>query len=170
MQNGPASVRESRPVRHATESAGAAAPTYHPYRLPPTAHALPPPLHPHPPGAVAVRPWSVRVDLDEAVRGLIGEALAHQRERDVVDGSTVAEVTFQRAVVRVPVEDGVHLVARERLLEASAAEVREDLERLALHRRADRRVVEHRDLARRAQARERALELERLVHRFLHER
>jgi hypothetical protein len=68
------------------------------------------------------------------------------------------------------VEGRGHLVPDERLLVAAAAEEREDLERLALDGVAHRRVVEHRDLLRRAEAGERGLELERLVERLLDER
>src|SRR5207247_7704121 len=66
-------------------------------------------------------------------------------------------------------EDGGHAGTVERLLEAARSQERKDLPRLAFHRRLDGRVVEDRDPLLRAQARQRRFELERLVHRVVHE-
>ena len=57
----------------------------------------------------------------------------------------------------------------ERLLEPARPQIGHDLERLALDGRADRGVMQHGDAPRGAQPRQRALELDRLVDRFLHE-
>ena len=63
------------------------------------------------------------------------------------------------------VEDRRDLVARERLFEPAAPEVRIDLPRFAFDGFGDRRVVQQRDPRRRAQARERRFELQRFVRR-----
>ena len=77
--------------------------------------------------------------------GRSGNDLAQERGRDVVDGDAAVGAAFGRAVVGVAVDDGRHRIAVQRLLQAAAAQEREDLDRLALDGRADRRVVEHGD-------------------------
>ena len=69
----------------------------------------------------------------------------------------------------VTVKDRADREAGERILEPAAAEERKDLERLAFDGGLDRRVVEQRDDVLVAQARERGLELQRFVDRFVHE-
>ena len=93
----------------------------------------------------------------------IREEFPHQRHRYVEHGRIRPRAPFGLAVVRVAVEDRRHRVARERLLEAAAAEERIDLERLALDRLLDRRVVQDRDEPIGAQPRQRRLELQRFV-------
>src|SRR6266487_3110445 len=61
-------------------------------------------------------------------------------------------------------------IAIERLLETARAAERNDLRRLSLDRRLDGRVVKDRDLVCRPQPRQRGLELQRLLHRLMHER
>ena len=72
--------------------------------------------------------------------------------------------------MRVAVKDGADAVAVDRLFEPARSEIRKDFRRLAFHRRANRRVVQHRDALLRAQPGERGFELQRLVDRLLHER
>ena len=76
---------------------------------------------------------------------------------------------FERAVVGMAVEDRIHRVAGERLLQPARAQVRVDLLRLALDRGLDRRVVQQGHPLLGPQPGQRGLELERLVERLLHE-
>ena len=64
---------------------------------------------------------------------------------------------------------GGHAVAAERLLEAAAAKIRINLAGLAFHGAFDGRVVQQHHFSLRAQPRQRRLELQRFVHRFVHE-
>src|SRR6476620_2813586 len=79
-------------------------------------------------------------ELDETER-TIGKVFAHQRGRHVVDGHVGARAAFRRAMVRVAVEHGADGKARDRLLEAAAAEERVDVAGLAFDGSLDRRVV-----------------------------
>src|SRR5687768_13713357 len=72
-------------------------------------------------------------------------------------------------MVRVAVEHRGHRIPAERLLETAGSEIGKDLGRLAGHGPGDRRVVQHRDALRCPKASERGLELQRLVHRLVHE-
>src|SRR5207244_4957695 len=87
----------------------------------------------------------------------------------VVDRRVALRTSLQRAAVRVAVKDGVHAIAVERLLEARRPEEGVDLRRLADDRGVDRRVVQHGDLLRRAQPRQRGLELQRFLDRLVDE-
>ena len=69
----------------------------------------------------------------------------------------------------VTMEDGAHAITVDRLLEAARSAEGIDVGRLAFHGAADRRVVHDGDPAPGPQARQRRLELHRLVHRLLHE-
>jgi len=71
--------------------------------------------------------------------------------------------------MRVAVHDGADRKAGERFLEPAAPEERIDLARLAFDRALDRGVVQHRDEVLVAQPRQRRLELQRFVERFVHE-
>ena len=66
-------------------------------------------------------------------------------------------------------KNGVHAVAVERFLEARRSQEWVDLRRLPFDRGVDRRVVQHGDLLRRAQPRQRGLELQRLLDRLVDE-
>src|SRR6187402_1007107 len=88
----------------------------------------------------AVRRGGLRSELDQA-EWPIGEDLAHQRGRDVVDGNAVARAALGRAVMGVSVDYGADGVAGNRIFEPAAPEERIDLERLPLDRGLDRRVV-----------------------------
>src|SRR5687768_5549255 len=72
--------------------------------------------------------------------------------------------------MRVSMHDGRRPDAVDRILEPARAEERVDLLRLAHDGPRDRGVMEHDDLLLRAETRERALELHRLVDGLLHER
>ena len=63
----------------------------------------------------------------------------------------------------MPVKYHVHRIATQRLLQPTGAEIRVDLPRLSFHSCGDGRVVEQRNLTRRAQATERGFQLESLV-------
>src|SRR5215212_4083798 len=106
---------------------------------------------------------------DDAESRLVGGGCDEKRHRHVVDGRIPFRAPFERAAMRVAVENGRHAVAVERLFQARRAEERRDLRRLAHHRGVDRRVVQHRDLLRRAQPGQGRLELQRLVDRLPHE-
>src|SRR5262245_33333800 len=71
--------------------------------------------------------------------------------------------------MRVAVEDGGDRIAVQGLFEPARPEEREDLGRLALHRRLDGSVMQYGDALRRAQARQRRLQLQRFVQRLLDE-
>src|SRR5579863_2528025 len=67
----------------------------------------------------------------------------------------------------MPVEHKVHRVTVDRLFEPARAEKGHDLRGLAFNCRADRRVMQQGDTPLRTQPRQRALELDGLVERFL---
>src|SRR5688500_9845123 len=71
--------------------------------------------------------------------------------------------------MRVAMKDGAHTVPVDGLLEPAGPEIWKYFRRLAFDCRANRRVVQQRHAARRPQARERRLQLQRFVDRFLHE-
>src|SRR6185295_4900089 len=110
-----------------------------------------------------------RLDLENPERRMIREGVPQELQADVEDRHALRRLAFRLAAVGVAVEDGLDGIAGERLLQAAGAEEGEDLHRLALDRLLDRRVVEHGDAGLAAQARQRGLQLQRLVHRLAHE-
>jgi hypothetical protein len=61
-----------------------------------------------------------------------------QIQRDIVDWNSTERLGLQRAMVGVPVKDGVHRISSERLFQAAAPEERIDLLRLAFDGSFDR--------------------------------
>ena len=109
------------------------------------------------------------LQVDEQERRTIGRLSLEQGQAHVVDGHPAAQPALGPPVVGVPMEDGGHGIAGERLLEPTRAEKRIDLAWLTLHRLLDRRVVQDGDALGRSQLRERRLELEGLVDGLPHE-
>ena len=64
-----------------------------------------------------------------------------QWERHVIDRRAADRAAFGFAVMRVPMKDGRHLIARQWFLEAAAPKVRVDLARLTLDGVGNGRVV-----------------------------
>src|SRR6185437_3812288 len=62
-----------------------------------------------------------------------------------------------------------HLEPGQRIFQSTRSEKWKDLGRLAFHRGTDRRVVQQRDAMLHRQSGQRRLELERLLHRLVHE-
>src|SRR3954466_12147446 len=109
------------------------------------------------------------LDLEDAERWTVGARTREQWHRDVVNRHAAFGGAFELAAVRVAVEDHGDRIAADRLLEAARSEERVNLERLTVDRRLDRRIVEQRDDLFGPQPRQRRLELEGLVDRFVHE-
>src|ERR1700730_5473226 len=109
------------------------------------------------------------LQVDEEERRAIRRLSLEQGQAHVVDGHAAAHPALGPPVMGVPVEDGGHPIAGERLLEPTRAEKRIDLAWLTLHRLLDRRVVQDGDWLRRSQLGERRLELEGLVYGLPHE-
>ena len=92
-----------------------------------------------------------------------------QRHRHIVDGDVGVGPALGLTAVRVAVHDEGHRIPIERFLQTARSDERIDLERLALDRRLNRRVVQQRNPLRRAKARQRGFELQRLVDGLVHE-
>src|SRR5207253_2981742 len=86
-----------------------------------------------------------------------------------IDRDAAFRLPLELAAVRMAVKDEGHRISADRLLQAARPEERIDLERLAVDRRLNRRVMQQRDDLLRSQPREGRLELQRFVHRFTHE-
>src|SRR5438445_3925700 len=69
----------------------------------------------------------------------------------------------------VTVENNAAAIAIDHFLQPCGSEERDDFGRLAFNRCLDRRIVQDGDLLRRAQARQRRFQLERLFDRLVHE-
>ena len=106
---------------------------------------------------------------DDQVGRAIRIQAREQRHRHVVDRDAGGRAPFGAAAMRVAMEHRVDAISVDGLLEPARAEIRKDFRRLAFDGGANRRVVQHGDAACRAQARQRGLELQRLVDRFLDE-
>src|SRR5687768_4536971 len=87
----------------------------------------------------------------------------------VVYRNAAAGLPFRAPVVGVAVDDRLHRIAREWLVEPAAAGPGPERDRLAVNGCLDRRIVQHRECAGCAQPRQGRFELERLVDRFLDE-
>src|SRR5262249_29708117 len=108
-------------------------------------------------------------EIDQPERRRRGGELFQDRHADVVDGDVTARPPLELAAVRMAVEHDAHRISQERLLEAARSGEGEDLGRLAVARRLDRRVVQNRDTPGAPQAGEGRLELQRLVQGLAHE-
>src|SRR2546422_8183414 len=109
------------------------------------------------------------LQVDQQERRTIRRLPLEQGQAYVVDGHLAAHPALGPPVMGVPVEDGGHGIAGERLYEPTRAEKRKDLAWLTLHRLLDRRVVKDGDALGRPQLRERRLELEGFVDGLAHE-
>src|SRR5256885_2344204 len=99
----------------------------------------------------------------------IRERASEERQRHVIDGNAHLRAAFRESAVRMAVDHERDRISSYRLLEAARSEKRINLERLALHRALDRRVMQQRHQVRRPKPRKRRLEFQRLVDRFAHE-
>src|SRR5437879_3577918 len=107
--------------------------------------------------------------LEDAKRRTIRIVRLQHGVRDIEDRNAGMRLSLRRPLVRMALKNGRDLKPRERILETARAEEREDLQRLALDRVANRRIVHEHDPLRRFQSRERGLELERFLDRLVHE-
>src|SRR5688572_12989132 len=104
---------------------------------------------------------TLRLDLEQGVGA--PELLADDELRAIVDRDAGARAAFVGAVMGVAVDDRSDIVeAVDRVRQPLRAEILVDLDRLALERVDDRRVMEHRDSAVGAQRAQPVLELARL--------
>src|ERR1700687_4578151 len=99
----------------------------------------------------------------------VGIELAQHLNRDVVDGDLPLGLSKRTAMMRVTVEDCRYRKTIEWLFKPATAEERINLQRLTSHSFLDGSVVQQHDAFVRSQARQRRLELERLVERLAHE-
>jgi hypothetical protein len=105
----------------------------------------------------------------DAERRLIGKRAHQQRHGHIENRDTRARSALERPVVRMPMEHHVDRMTVQRLFQPAGAKVRVDLQRLALHRPLDWRIMKHCNALGRSQPGQGPLELVRLINRLLYE-